>query len=172
MEALNRQVDIDRVHFRLLNLGLVLNVLVPVILLSVGAFLKSKGVGLSSGGNLKILFLVLMVAGVGEIPLIYVMRRSFLSARKAFQEESAGHVATEKVLFQWGVLIFSLSLSPTIYGLVYYLLGGSLERFVLFVAITLFCFLMFKPKLEEISSFVERQADKTDNQKQFSPNSS
>lgn len=172
MEVLNRQVDIDGVHSRLLNLGLVLNVLVPVILLSVGVFLKSKGVGLSLGSNLKILFLVLMIAGVGEIPLIYIMRRSFLSARKAFQKESEGHVATEKVLFQWGVLIFSLSLSPTIYGLVYYLLGGSLERFVLFAAITLFCFLVFKPKLEEISSFVERQADKTDNQKQFSPNSS
>ncbi len=172
MEALNRQVDVDRVHSRLLNLGLVLNVLVPVILLSGGAFLKSKGVGFSSGGNLKILFLVLMIAGVGEIPLIYIMRKSFLSTQKISQKERKRHMAAEQVLFQWGVLIFSLSLSPTIYGLVYYLLGGSLERFVLFIAITLFSFVVFKPKLEEIRSFVKRQADKTDNQKQFSPNSS
>lgn len=171
MVTLNRQVDIDRVHSRLLNLGLVLNVLVPGILLCVGAFLKSKGVCLSSVSNLKILFLVLMIAGVGEIPLIYIMRRSFLSGRKAFQK-SRGHATAEQSLLQWGVIIFSLALAPTIYGLVYYLLGGTLERFVLFVAITLFFFLVFKPKLEEIDSFVKKQADKTDNQKQFSPNSS
>ena len=157
MEALNRRTDVDRVHTRLLNLGLLLNVLVPVILLSVGVFLSGRGVGFSLGSNLKILFLVLMISALAEIPLIYIMRRNFLSSRKVFQKESHGQMTPEQALFQWGVLIFSLSLAPTIYGLVYYLLGGSVERFVLFIAITLFCFLVFKPKLEEISSFVKRQ---------------
>ena len=171
METLNSRVDIDRVHSRLLNLGLVLNVLVPGILLSAGVFLKARGVCGSPGSDLGILFWVLIAVALSEIPVIYIIKRSFLSGRKAFQK-SRGHATAEQSLLQWGMIIFSLSLAPTIYGLVYYLLGGTLERFVLFVAITLFCFLVFKPKLEEISSFVKKQADKTDNQKQFSPNSS
>ena len=171
METLNSRVDIDRVHSRLLNLGLVLNVLVPVILLSAGVFLKARGVCGSPGSDLGILFWVLIAVALSEIPVIYIIKRSFLSGSKDFQK-SRGHATAEQSLLQWGVIIFSLALAPTIYGLVYYLLGGTLERFVLFVAITLFCFLVFKPKLEEISSFVKKQADKTDNQKQFSPNSS
>lgn len=171
METLSSHVDIDRVHTRLLNLGLLLNVLTPVIIISVGAFLKTRGISGSPGTDLRIFFWALIAVALSEIPVIYVIKRSFLSGGKVFQK-SRRHATAEQSLLQWGMMIFSLSLAPAIYGLVYYLLGGSLERFVLFAAITLFCFLVFKPKLEEINSFTKRQGDKTDNHKQFSPNSS
>lgn len=162
METLSSHVDVDRVHSRLLNLGLLLNVLAPVILISVGAFLKTRGISGSPGTDLRIFFWALIVVALSEIPVIYIIRRSFLSGSKAFQK-SRRHATTEQSLLQWGMIIFSLSLAPTIYGLIYYLLGGSLERFVLFAAITLFCFLVFKPKLEEISSFVKRQLNLEEN---------
>ena len=162
MASLNSPVDIERMHTRLLSLGLVLNVLVPVVLMAAGAFLKARGVSGSPGTDLRIFFWVLILVAVSEIPAIYIVKRSFLSGRKAFQKSRRG-ATVEQALLQCGVIVFSLALAPTIYGLIYYLLGGSLERFVLFVAITLFCFLVFKPKLEEVSTFVKRQTDTEEN---------
>jgi hypothetical protein len=158
MEKFNRPVEVDQVHTRLLYLGLVMDVLIPLILLFTGAFLKSRGVEANVGDSLKILFFALIIAGASDIPVVFIIKKSFLSARtqKTYQKENYKEVLIEPVLFRWGILIFSLSLSPTIYGLVYYLLGGTFERFVLFAAITLFCFLMFKPKQEEMRSFVDR----------------
>ena len=47
-----------------------------------------------------------------------------------------------------------MCLSPTIYGFVYYILGGTLEWFVIFACITLICFRFFKPGLEQVRRFV------------------
>ena len=161
MEALNRQTDVDRVHTRLLNLGLLLNVLAPAVLIFVGAFLKARGVGGNGISDLRVFFWVLIVVALSEIVVIYIIKRSFLSGSKAFQR-SRRYVTAEQTLVQCAVIIFSLALAPTIYGLVYYLFGGTLERFILFAAITLFCFLVFKPKLEEISSFVKKGSSSID----------
>jgi len=166
MEALNRKADIDRMHTRLLNLGLLLNVLAPAVLIFVGAFLKARGVGGNGISDLRVFFWVLIVVALSEIVVIYIIKRSFLSGSKAFQR-SHRYVTAEQTLVQCAVIIFSLALAPTIYGLVYYLFGGTLERFILFAAITLFCFLVFKPKLEEISSFVKRQAGAEKNVREF-----
>ena len=47
----------------------------------------------------------------------------------------------ERNLLSFAIVIFALCFSPTIYGLIYYILGGTWERFALFVAIT---FLLFQ----------------------------
>ena len=60
------------------------------------------------------------------------------------------HVPLEQNLLTFGIVIFALCFSPTIYGLVYYLLGGTWEHFALFVAITFLFFQLFKPKMEEL----------------------
>lgn len=166
MNTLNSHVDIDQVHSKLLNLGLLMNVLIPAIFLCTGAFLRARVIRVNGGSNLNLFFVVLIVVALGEIPVIYIVRRNALGARKVCQE-SHRQMTTEQSLFQWGVLIFSLSLSPTIYGLVYYFVGGTFERFVLFAAITLLCFMLFKPKEEEIRSFVQKDPEYIENAKEF-----
>jgi hypothetical protein len=158
VETLNNHVNIDQLHSRLLNLGLMLNVLAPGMLLALGAFIKSKGVCLNAGSNLRFIFWGLIIVAIGDIPIIYLVKRSSLLSREAFHENHP-QVRVEQLLFQWCILTFSLSLSPSIYGLVYYLIGGAFERFVLFVAITLLCFMLFKPKENEIRSFVEERTE-------------
>lgn len=153
MDQVGRPVDIERMHSRLFNLGLMMNVFIPVTLIAVGALLRAKGVGLTGNTELRIFFWALLAVAISEIPAIYLVRRTLLRGRRvsarACVRLTAGHT-----LMQWGIITYSLALAPTIYGLIYYLLGGSLERFVLFAAITLFCFLVFKPKEEQISSFL------------------
>jgi hypothetical protein len=162
VETLSSPADVERIHSRLLNLGLLLNVFAPAVLVFVGVLLKTRGVGVGAVKDLGLFFWVLIAVALSEIPAIYIAKRTLLSRGKSFAR--GGEDSTvEQTHLQMGIIIFSLSLAPTIYGLVYYFLGGSLERMVLFAAITLFCFLVFKPKEEEISSFVKRQTDTEEN---------
>jgi len=158
-------VDIERTHSRLLNLGLLMNVFTPVVLIFVGVFVRNRGIEAGDVRDLGVFFWVLIAVAVSEIPAIYIVKRTLLSRGRSSQK-SGERPADRQTVFQMGMIIFALSLAPTIYGLVYYLLGGSLERFVLFAAFTLFCFMVFKPKQEEISSLVKRQTDTEANRNQ------
>jgi hypothetical protein len=158
MESAAGPLDVERIHSKLFNLGLLLNVLAPAVLIFVGAFLRASGVSISPGPNLRIFFWVLIAVALSEIPAIYIVKKNFLAGSRVYQK-GGRNLTAEQALIRSGVIVFSLALTPAIYGFVFYLLGGSLERFVLFAAITLFCFLVFKPKQEEISSFVKRRSD-------------
>ncbi|MGB8658540.1 MAG: hypothetical protein WCE90_12275 [Candidatus Zixiibacteriota bacterium] len=158
--------DIDGLHSRLLNLGLLLNVLVPAMCLCLGGFLRVRGLSLNAGGSLRILFAILIVVSAAEVPAIYLVRRTALSFHEK-SPEGPRQMRAEEALFRRSVLVFSLSLLPTVYGLVYYLIGGTFEKFVLLVGITLLCFLIFKPKMEEISSFVKNSPNAQEPEQTF-----
>lgn len=153
MEQTGSPVEIERIHSRLFNLGLLMNVLAPVLIIIIGTLLKVSGVSISGNTDLNLFFWVLLAVAISEIPAIHIVRKSLLSVRKNAITGSVS-LTPEQVLMRWGMITFSMALAPSIYGLVYYLLGGPLERFVLFAAITLFCFLVFKPKEEQINSFI------------------
>ena len=163
MDRPTSPVDIERMHSRLLNLGLLMNVFTPVVLIFVGVFVRNRGMEAGAGTDLGIFFWVLIAVAVSEIPAIYFVKRTFLSRARSFQKRG-GQSDVGQTVVQMGMIIFALSLAPTIYGLVYYLLGGSLERFVLFAAFTLFCFMLFKPKQEEISALLKTQGSAEDSQ--------
>jgi hypothetical protein len=152
-----RPADVDRIHSRLFSLGLAMNVFVPMVLIFVGGLLRAQEVVLPGAADLGTFFWVLLAVAISEIPAIYLVRRALLGGRRV-RAKTGTRSSAKQVLMQWGIITFSLALAPTVYGLVYYLLGGSLEKFVLFAAITLFCFLVFKPKEEQIGSFL-RESD-------------
>ena len=158
MESLTSPVDIERMHSKLLNLGLLMNVFTPAVLIFIAVFVRNRGIDVGAVGDLGVFFWVLIAVALSEIPAIYLVKRTLLSRGRSSQK-SGENPAAGQTIFQMGIIIFSLSLAPTIYGLVYYLLGGSLERFVLFAAFTLLCFMVFKPKQEEISVFVKGQPE-------------
>jgi len=153
VDQVSRPADTDRIHSRLFNLGLLMNVFAPVILIVVGGLLRAQKVVLPGNTDLKTFFWVLLAVAASEIPAIYLVRKALLRGRRVSARAGVQPTA-EQTLMQWGMITFSLALAPSVYGLVYYLLGGILEKFVLFAAITLFCFLVFKPKEEQISSFI------------------
>lgn len=162
----DRNVDVDLLHTRLLYLGLVMNVFIPVILLFLGIFLRSEGLSGHLPGGLNMLFWILMALSLGGIPILYLVRKKTLSARTVYHQ-SHPQADAQQLLFRWATVIFCLAFSPTIYGLVYFIMGGAVERFVLLAAITLFCFILFKPKLEEVHSFVVNEHEVVENVKGF-----
>lgn len=162
MDRLTSPVDLERMHSKLLNLGLLMNVFTPVVLIFVGVFVRNRGIEAGAVTDLGIFFWVLIAVAVSEIPAIYIVKRTFLSRARSFQKQGEQSTVGQTVI-QMSMIIFALSLAPTIYGLVYYLLGGSLERFVLFAAFTLFCFMLFKPKQEEITAIAKGQPESEGN---------
>jgi hypothetical protein len=152
----------EKIHSRLFNLGLVLNVFTPMVLIVLGGLVMTQGIDVGTVKDLELFFWVLIAVALSEIPAIYLVKKNLLSRAKSSKRESES-VTAEQTLFRVGIITFSLSLAPSIYGLVYYLLGGTFERFVLFAALTLFCFLLFKPKLEEVSSFIKKQVNTEEN---------
>ena len=161
MEQTNKNFDLDQLHTKLLYLGLVLDVFVPAALFCLGLFLRSQGVGARAFKGLDVLLWVLLAVSGGEILAIYVIKKRILFSQNTPKAKEQS-VFLEQMFFRSALILFSLSLSPAIYGFIYFLLGGMVERFVLFIAITLLCFLLFKPKLEEMKSTKNSLSDLSD----------
>jgi hypothetical protein len=166
METAAGPLDVERMHSKLFNLGLLMNLLAPAVVIFVGVLVRAGLVAGAPRTDVGIFFWVLLAVALSEIPVIYLVKRKLLLGNKGPSQVGRGPT-TEQRLLQWGIVTFSLGLGPSIYGLVYYILGGTFERFVLFAAITLFCFLVFKPKQEEISSLVKRRSDSVEPAKEF-----
>jgi hypothetical protein len=161
MEQLSKNLDLDQIHTKLLNLGLLLDVAFPAVLFCVGLFLRSQGVGEKPVEGLDVLLWVLLAVSAGEVLAIYLIKKKVLFARNILKVKKE-NISVEQIFLRSGLILFSLSLSPAIYGFIYFLLGGIKERFVIFIGITLLCFLLFKPKLEEMKSVKEGLSDLSD----------
>ncbi len=138
--------DTESIYFRILYFGLFLNVFLPAILILLGIFLRSKGIGAKPISSINIILYVLLAASAGEVLFIFFFKRKFFSKIKPDKES----------FLQMNLIVFSLALSPTVYGLVYFLLGGEVRWFLAFVIITLLCFRVFKPNLEKTEKLFER----------------
>lgn len=143
-------LDLEKIHTQMLYLGLVLNLAIPLGLLAIGFLLRKNGVGVKPTPNLKFLFWVLIFVSVGEVLAIYIFKKSFFAKFSKKSQMTISQSLVQKSIVTFSIVIFVLSLAPSVYGLVYFLLGGSLEEFILFIIITFVGFRIFKPNLEEM----------------------
>lgn len=134
----------------MLYLGLVLNVAFPLGLLAIGFLLRKNGVGANPTPNLKLFFWVLFFVSISELLAIFIFKKSFFAKFSKKSQMGISQIPVQKSILTFSIVIFALSLAPSVYGLVYFLLGGRLEEFLLFIAITFLGFRIFRPKLEEI----------------------
>ena len=148
-----KPVDIDSFHTKIIYLGLLLNVFVPALFLITGIFLRNQGIMTAPAESLRIFLVVLLIVSGGEVAAIFVLKKKFLFGQGMIKSNLSSQ-SPEQAAFKSSLIIFALDLSPTIYGLVYYLLGGTIEWFVIFIAITLLSFQLFKPKVDEVKSLL------------------
>ena len=131
-----------------------MNVFVPAILVILGIFLRSKGIGTSPIKSLDLMLIILLAVSASEVFFVIFFRKKFFLDENQAKEKASTKTGTEDDFIRYTLIIFSLCLSPTIYGFVYYLLGGTLEWFVVFACITLICFRFFKPSLEQVKRYI------------------
>jgi hypothetical protein len=162
MEQTTKNLDLDQFHTKLLYLGFVLDFFVPAVLFSLGLLLRNQGVGARSIEGLDVLLWILLGVSAGEVLAIHLLKKKILFAQNIPKAKEQS-ISLQQMFLRSALILFSLSLSPAICGFIYFLLGGTVERFVLFIAITLFCFLLFKPKLEEMKSIQNGLSDSSNN---------
>lgn len=151
----------EKIHTKLLKLGLVIDIFLPLVIFFLSVYLRDRLIQVQTIKDLDLLFYVLLAVSLSEVAAIFFIKRQF-SARYSrknvgqgfslAQETPASDIrqSMEQNLLSFAMIIFALCFSPTIYGLIYYILGGTWERFALFVAITFLLFQLFKPKMEEL----------------------
>ena len=152
-----KRPDPESIHFKIVYLGMVMNVFVPALLVILGIFLQSRGIGIKPIKSLNLFLIILLIVSATEVFFVFFFRKKFFPGRNQHKEKASVRTGTEDDLIRYSLIIFSMCLSPTIYGLVYYLLGGTLEWFVIFACITLICFRFFRPGLEQVRRFLRYQ---------------
>lgn len=157
----NRIDELEKTHTRTLQLGILLDIFLPVVIFFLAVYLRDRLIQGQTMKNLDLFFYVLLAVSLAEVGAIFIIRKQF-SARFAQKKEWQGsnpaqegpdvntRQPADRNLLSFAIVIFALCFSPTIYGLIYYLLGGTWEHFALFVAITFLFFQLFKPKMEEL----------------------
>ena len=164
MEAKIKPTSFDGYHIRLIYLGLVLNLLVPVALLGLGFVLRQSAFSEIQGLDFEVTVVILFVVSLADLVSIYFLKKrtlanfaSGISHSSSVSDSASAQLRSEKAGLIFALLIYSLCLAPSIYGLVYFLLGGNLNWFILLVAITLAGFLLFKPKEQELKKFFREE---------------
>ena len=161
----NGNESLEKMHTKILKLGLAINIFLPLVIFFLAVYLRDRLIQAQPVKNLDLFFYVLLAVSLSEAAAIFIIKRQF-SAR--FTRKNAGQgfspapetpdvsiqQPANRNLLSFAIIIFAICFSPTIYGLIYYLLGGTWERFALFVAITFLLFQLFKPKMEELEKFL------------------
>jgi hypothetical protein len=152
--------NLPNVLTRTTFIGLVANVIVPTTLLVVMAFARGNltepgGIPWTEsaeGGEQRMLFFILLAVAALDLAVAGFLRyrtpRSMLGLPGMPLPERF-----EKVAMNISWMIYSINLSCTIYGLVLVILGLRIEVMMLFAALTLIGYQLFRPRqkfLEEL----------------------
>jgi len=151
-------VDINKVLVKPLYVGLLMNIFIPVVILGIAYYLDQNGgakeaVPNRTLGTLFWVFVVLAIAEGGTA--ILLKQRLFfspmISSRESFEEDLTSR------FFAASLTCFAVTTGITIYGLVYYLLGGSFRELLLFVFISFIAFQFVRPRLRFMEKVVAAQ---------------
>ena len=138
---------------------------VPLLFLGLGYILKHSAFEQQQNLDVQLILVILLVVSFTELGVVWILKKKWLTNFLSFPASpmvQTGAQLTarnpEKSAVSLAVVIYSLCLTPSVYGFVYFLLGGSLNWFILFIAITLLGFLLFKPKEEELKKFFKPES--------------
>ncbi|NMC43813.1 MAG: hypothetical protein GYA46_07830 [candidate division Zixibacteria bacterium] len=141
-------------------IGLVVNVVIPTTLLVVMALVRGNltdpgGIPWSEsagGGEQRLLFYILLAVAAVDLAVAGFLRfRTPASMLGSAGVPPAERFEKAAMNISW--MIFSVNLSCTIYGLVLAILGLRIEVMMLFTALTLIGYQLFRPRqrfLEEL----------------------
>lgn len=146
------QSQLREAHMRVIYLGLVLNLLLPVVVVVAGYFIRQM---MNSGGEawgaspdtLRILFWALLMVAASEVGVALFLRKTMLKANMCPADKSDPQTDIPLVQSRF-VVLFALALSPSFYGLVVYLLGAEFREFVLFAVVSLVIYRLVRPGQE------------------------
>jgi len=137
-----------------------MDLIVPLVLLGIGFLLRHSAFEGDQHLDVQLIMLVLLGVSLIDLAVIWLFKKRWLAnteSRIGSDTEqkitTASALSLQKSGMTLALVIYSLCLAPSVYGFIVFLLGGSLSWFILFLALTLMGFLLFKPKEEELRKF-------------------
>lgn len=157
----DHKIDILRVQLKATYIGLFLNVLLPITLIVVIYLLVERGI-VASGGfsffdrpHLKIIFFILIAVSLIDYVVIYIFRKRYLeSASPAVTGSPKDSFEKSAIRLAWITCI--LNMIPIGYGVAMILLGSPYEAAMLFIALTLVGYQIFRPRRKYLEQLYEK----------------
>jgi hypothetical protein len=144
-------------------MGLFMNVLGPVVIFIIAAFVKGQGFQSAENApsfpnqNIQFLFYALLFISITDLVAAYFIRKS-LSSRPRPPDTSHGEFFKRQML-TISVVVYGLNSMHAIYGLVLFVLGAAIEIMMLFVALTFVSYQIFKPRKNFADYLCEKMED-------------
>jgi hypothetical protein len=154
-------LEFTKTLIKITYIGLFLNVILPIGIFAATMVLMNKdfqtgsGFGIHGDANLQIMFYGLLTVSAVDIIATLMIRRRMPEMLLRGKGEMAA-ARTEKAAINFSVIIFALNLSYTIYGLVLVLMGAEIEVMMLFVALSLIGYQLFRPRQKYLERMLER----------------
>lgn len=152
---------IGRVLTRATYIGLVMNVLFPVIVLVVAVLVFSAeitnagGLHLQNKPTVEMLFYVFIAVTVLDFAVAHFIRNRMPAA---LIDSTAGSVDErfERSAIKISLIIFALNMSYVLYGIVLMLLGASIEVLMLFAALSMIGFQFLRPRRDYLETMLKK----------------
>ena len=140
-------IDLNAVLIKPLYIGLLINIFIPVIIVGVAYYIEeSGGLAVSANENLDLLFWVLIGIAVidGAAAIILKQKmffRPFIASKETFEQDFG------RAFFTNSLIGNAITAAIAIYGLVFYLLGGTFNQLIFFVFISFIAFQLIRPRI-------------------------
>jgi hypothetical protein len=137
-------------HIKVMYLGLVLCLLLPIAVVGAGYLVRQYiqgGDPPAPDSQSQVIFYALLFVAVSELPVALLIKKQMLKPlpTKGTPPES---VPTTAFVISRYLVIFNLAAACSIYGFVWFFLGGTFGEFVLFAVIGLIIFRLVRPSQE------------------------
>ncbi|MBD3234785.1 MAG: hypothetical protein GF315_13750 [candidate division Zixibacteria bacterium] len=124
---------------RLNTAGFVINLVIPALILFFGFVLRSQVYESPDFGDETLNMLLWVLSGVSILEVVvafFLKRKMFTNIARYFPVDSDVKVQIT-LISKMMIIIHVVAATPVLYGLLYYLLGGSMEGFLIMVIINL-----------------------------------
>ena len=156
-------VDINHILIKPVYFGLLMNIFVPVVILGVAYYLDKSGgaQGTIQKSELNILFWMLAAVSLADGAMaIYFRHKKFMApmirSKETFEEDITRGVFTQSII------CYSMTTAIAVYGLVFYLMGGSFMHLFFFVFLSFIAFQLIRPRygfIEKVLAAQEKHVD-------------
>jgi len=153
--------DILRAMTRSIYLGLVMNLIAPVVLLGAAMFFlgdgSSFGEGIAFGPekDTEIMFYALLGVSVMDFAIVFGFRRLMPDFLFDLRPDSfSGRF--DATVWKMSLLIYGFNLSYSVWGFVMIALGASIDTAVPFLAMTMIGYQLFRPRKKFLLRVIER----------------
>jgi hypothetical protein len=142
--------QIGEAHMKVMFLGLVLCLLLPIAIGGAGFLVRhfvQGGEPPAPESQSRIFFYALLFVAVSELPVALFLKKQMLKPLPTTGVPPENAPTTAYIISRY-LVIFNLAAACSLYGFVWFFLGGTFGEFVLFAVIGLIIFRLVRPSRE------------------------